>query len=58
MGFLRSFFREVKYYPSAIVGVLVIVSLLLLSVYAVVKIPYAKAIELWRGTGEIWYHNP
>lgn len=58
MGFLKSFFREVKYYPSAIVGVLVIVALLILSLYAVIKIPYSEAIELWRGTGETWYHNP
>lgn len=58
MGFLRSFFRELKYYPSAVLGVLIILFLLILSVYAVVKIPYAEAVVLWRGSGETWYHNP
>ena len=58
MGFLKSFFREIKYYPSAIVGSLIIVALLGLAVYAVVAIPYQKAIYLWRGTSEVWYRNP
>jgi len=58
MGFLKSFFRELRYYPSAMVGLFIIVALLILSVYAVVKIPYSQAVELWRGTGETWYRNP
>jgi len=58
MGFLKSFFRELKYYPSAIVGLLVILGLLALSIYAVVAIPYSEAIRLWRGSGETWYNNP
>ncbi len=58
MGFLKSFFREVKYYPSAVVGLLIIFTLLALSVYAVVRIPYSEAIALWRGSRETWYRNP
>ena len=58
MGFLKSFFRELKYYPSAVVGVLIILGLVGLSIYAVVAIPYSKAIVLWRGTSDIWYRNP
>jgi len=58
MGFLKSFFREIKYYPSAIVGSLIILALLVLSIYTVIAIPYSKAIVLWRGSSEIWYKNP
>ncbi len=58
MGFLKSFFREIKYYPSAIVGLLIILFLIVLSIYAVIAIPYSKAIVLWRGSSDIWYRNP
>ncbi len=58
MGFLKSFFRELRYYPSAIVGTLIILALVGLAVYAVVAIPYRRAIFLWRGTSEVWYRNP
>ncbi len=58
MGFLKSFFRELKYYPSAIVGTLIIVALLGVALYAVIAIPYHRAVYLWRGTSEVWYRNP
>ncbi len=58
MGFLKSFFREVRYYPSAIVGLLIIFGLVVLATYAVIAIPYHRAIDLWRGSGNIWYRNP
>jgi len=58
MGFLKSFFRELKYYPSAIVGTLIIVALLGVALYAVIAIPYRRAVYLWRGTSEVWYRNP
>ncbi len=58
MGFLKSFFRELRYYPSAIVGTLIILALLSLAVYAVVAIPYHRAVFLWRGTSDVWYRNP
>ncbi len=58
MGFLKSFLRELRYYPSAIVGSIVIALLLILSVYVVIAIPYEEAVTLWRGGGEVWYRNP
>lgn len=51
-------FREIRRYPSAIAGLLIIGVLLIVSVYAVIKIPYPQAIRLWRGADEVWVENP
>jgi len=56
--------KELLRYPSAIIGLTIILLLLALAVYAVVTIPYSEAVRLWRGgkdgsTGmDIWYQNP
>ncbi|MCA9918942.1 MAG: ABC transporter permease subunit, partial [Anaerolineales bacterium] len=50
--------RSLWQYPSAILGVIIILALLGVSVYAVTTIPYQEAITLWRGDGEIWNRNP
>jgi peptide/nickel transport system permease protein len=55
---LKNTFKELLRYPSAIVGLGIIVFLLILSVYAVVTIPYKQAVILWRGGEGIWYRNP
>lgn len=58
MNALRSSFKNLLYYPSAILGSLVVFLLVFTAVYAVVKIPYKEAIRLWRGGEEVWYQNP
>jgi peptide/nickel transport system permease protein len=55
---LKNTFKELLRYPSAVVGLAIIAFLLLLSVYAVVTIPYKQAVILWRGGEGIWYRNP
>jgi len=55
---LKSSFQKVLYYPSAIVGMLVVFLLVFTAVYTMVKIPYQEAIRLWRGGEEVWYQNP
>jgi peptide/nickel transport system permease protein len=55
---LKSIIRELLRYPSAIFGVLIILMLLGISVYAIVSIPYDQAISLWRGSEAVWYRNP
>jgi peptide/nickel transport system permease protein len=50
--------RELSRYPSALVGLVVILGLVLLSIYTVIAIPYDEAIRLWRGGEDIWYRNP
>lgn len=50
--------REFQRYPSAIAGVIIILFLVGIGAYALIAIPYSKAIALWRGGEEIWYQNP
>ena len=45
-------------YPSAVMGILVVLGLVVLAIYAMVTIPYQEAIRLWRGGEEVWYQNP
>jgi peptide/nickel transport system permease protein len=58
MNSLKNSLKNLLYYPSAIVGILVILLLVFTAVYAMVKIPYNEAIRLWRGGEEVWYQNP
>jgi peptide/nickel transport system permease protein len=58
MNALKSSFRNLLYYPSAIVGILIVSLLVFTAIYAIVKIPYQEAIRLWRGGEEVWYQNP
>ncbi len=51
-------FRELARYPTAIVGGLLMLALVLLAVYALIAIPYDEAIKLWRGDEDDWYKNP
>lgn len=58
MNSLKNSLRNLFYYPSAVVGMLVVFLLVFLAVYAMIKIPYNEAIRLWRGGEEVWYQNP
>jgi hypothetical protein len=58
MNSLKSSLQKLLYYPSAMVGMLVVLLLVITAVYAMVKIPYREAIRLWRGGEEVWYQNP
>lgn len=58
MNKLKDTIRDILYYPSAIAGAIIILLLIALAIYAMIKIPYAEAIRLWRGGEEVWYQNP
>lgn len=58
MNAIKSFFQSIRRYPSAIAGLAIILILVGISIYAIVTIPYNKAIALWRGGEEVWYANP
>lgn len=58
MAAIRHSFRELLRYPSALVGLAIIVLLVITAVYAMIKIPYNEAIRLWRGGEDVWYKNP
>ncbi len=50
--------KEIGRYPSAIIGLTVIVLILAFGGYAMATIPYQEAIRLWRGGEEIWSESP
>ena len=55
---MKRIFKEIRKYPSAIVGLVMIAALIVFSIYTIIKIPYAEAVRQWRGGEEIWYQYP
>ena len=55
---IRRSLNDLFRYPSAIAGMAMILSFLAISAYAMISIPYAEAIRLWRGGEGVWYRNP
>jgi|SRR5271157_710064 len=58
METFKNSLREIRRYPSAIVGIAMVLLLFVVSIYAVIAIPYSRAIYMWRGTEDVWYQNP
>lgn len=58
MKTLAKNFRELIKYPSAVLGLLLVLGLVAISIYTMIKIPYNDAIILWRGGEDQWYRNP
>ena len=58
MNALKNSLRNILHYPSAVMGILIVLLLVFTAIYAMVKIPYREAIHLWRGGEEVWYQNP
>lgn len=58
MNMLLRRFSELRRYPSAIAGLLLIAGLIVLSAYTLIAIPYDQAIHLWRGGEAVWIDNP
>ncbi|MFZ5919727.1 MAG: ABC transporter permease [Chloroflexota bacterium] len=50
--------NELRRYPSSIAALVIILGLVLVSIYAMITIPYSEAIRLWRGGEDVWYQNP
>ncbi|MFH1609511.1 MAG: ABC transporter permease [Candidatus Bipolaricaulota bacterium] len=50
--------RELRRYPTAVLGLAIIATLLIASAYAMIAIPYSEAIRLWRGGAGVWDENP
>ncbi len=51
-------FREITRYPSAIIGLIIIIFLVGLSIYTVIALPYEEAVNKWRGGDRVWQDNP
>jgi len=50
--------RELRQYPSALIGTVMILALIGVAIYTVITIPYTEAIRMWRGGQDVWYQNP
>ncbi len=55
---LRGAWKEIRHYPSAVIGLVIILIYAAISVYTVIAIPYEEAVRLWRGGEDIWGDNP
>ncbi len=51
-------FKQITKYPSAMLGLVILVAFVGVSIYTVIAIPYREAIRLWRGGEAVWYQNP
>jgi len=58
MNSLLKSLRELRQYPSAILGGLMILGLVFIAIYTIIAIPYSEAIRLWRGGQDVWYKSP
>jgi peptide/nickel transport system permease protein len=58
MSALKNSFRDLLRYPSAILGLVIILFLLAVSVYALATIPYSEAVRPWRGGGGCLVSKP
>jgi peptide/nickel transport system permease protein len=58
MNFLRRFAQQIKDYPSAIAGLVIIGLLVIMSILVPLRIPYSEAVRLWRGGDDIWAEFP
>jgi peptide/nickel transport system permease protein len=50
---MKNFFAGIKQYPSAIIGLIIILLLVALSIYVVITIPYDEAIQIWRAGEDV-----
>lgn len=55
---IASFFQQIRSYPSAVIGMIIIGLLLAISIITPIVIPYSEATRLWRGGENVWRENP
>ncbi len=58
MDSLKKNFQEIMKYPSAIIGVLMILGIFIMAFYTMVTLPLSEARNLWRGGEGVWYDSP
>lgn len=55
---LKSTLKELTAYPSAVIGLVIVIALVCISIFTLIAMPYDEAIRLWRGGEEVWYNYP
>ena len=56
-GLLKTL-KQARRYPSMTAGLVLVALFIVLSIYAMISIPYSEAIRLWRGGPGVWDANP
>jgi peptide/nickel transport system permease protein len=55
---IRNTLKELTTYPSALIGLIIVLVLIGISIFTLIAIPYSEAIRLWRGGEDVWYDSP
>lgn len=55
---MNRFLNQMKQYPSAIAGIILIGLFVGLAIFAMVTMPLGEAINLWRGSDNVWQYTP
>jgi peptide/nickel transport system permease protein len=55
---LRNVFRTLSRYPSAGIGLLIILFLCAISIFTIIAYPYKQTTKIWRGDNFAWLENP
>lgn len=50
--------RQLRQYPTAIIGMVIIGLLLIVSIITPILVPYSEAVRLWRGGENVWRFYP
>jgi len=50
--------KEIRKYPAAIFGLMIVSALVIFAIVVVITIPYQEAINMWRGGESIYGRNP
>ncbi len=50
--------RAMAQYPSAVIGLSIIIAMICTSIATVILVPYDEAVALWRSEHNIWYRHP
>ncbi len=58
MNELKRAWQEIRYYPSALVSLVLIILMIIAAIWIVIAIPYREAVRLWRGGESVWYQLP
>jgi len=58
MNRIWSTLKDLRNYPSAIIGLVIVLALIAISIYTLIALPYDEAIRLWRGSEADWYNVP
>jgi peptide/nickel transport system permease protein len=51
-------FKDLTVYPSAVIGLVIVLFLVGISIYTIIAMPYGEAIRMWRGGEDVWYNSP